>query len=271
MEIVSRKFKTIEEIEVDDVLYKYRNFENENHIRILTDLEIFFAAPTSFEDKLDCKIPIRYELLTNQQIFEKYLSDSYERNPKFTRRQHREWARDWAQKSPLKNKARLLKYRDDEFNEYDKRLGILSLTANNSSLEMWNKYSADQTGFCVGFHTKKLFKFLGGGGPVQYVDELPTIKPRPWHSFDQQRYLREFSKLKCWEFEEEYRTMIFGKDGLDVNSRKRKLTTDVYKEIILGDKISDENKTKIETIIKDILPNVPIKRQKVNNNKIVIE
>jgi hypothetical protein len=271
MEIVSRKYKTIEEIEVDEVLYKYRNFENVNHISMLSDLEIFFAAPTSFEDKLDCKIPIRYELLTNQQIFEKYLSDSYERNPKFTRRQHREWAKGWARKSPIKNKARLLKFRDDEFNEYDKRLGILSLTANNSSSEMWNKYSNNQTGFCVGFHTKALFKFLGGGGPVQYVDELPTIKPTPWHSFDEQRYLREFSKLRYWEFEEEYRTMIFGKDGLDADSRKRKLTADVYKEIIIGDKITNENKTKIEAIMKETLPNVIIRRQKISDNKIVIE
>jgi|GEM_PF-1885205 len=271
MKIINRELKEIEEIEAPEILYKYRNFVNENHIRVLTDFEIFFAAPSSFEDRYDCKIPIRYELLTNQEIFEKYLYDSHKRNLSFNRRQHREWAKEWTRKSPIKNKARLLKYRDDEFIEFDKRIGVLSLTANNSSLPMWNKYSENQTGFCVGFDSKKLFRFLGGGSAVQYYKELPTIRPNPWHPPDLQNYLRIYSKLENWEFEEEYRTMIFGDGELTVDSRKRKLETDVYKEIILGDKITKENKELIEEITHDKFPNVEIKVQKIENDKIKIE
>lgn len=270
MEIVSRSFKTIEEIEAPEILYKYRNFANENHFKILTDNEIFFSPPTSFEDKVDCKIPIRYDLLSNQEIFEKYLSDSKERNNGYTRQQHRNWARDWTKKSPLKNKARLEKYTEQEFQDYDKRIGILSLTGNNSSLEMWNKYSDNRTGFCVGFHTKQLFQFLGGGGPVVYLDELPTIRPRPWHSFDQQRYLRVFSKLRKWEFEEEYRTLIFNINELTTDQRKRQLPNEVYKEIIMGQEISKENMDRIEEIIATRHKSIELKKQTLDENKIKI-
>ena len=30
--------------------------------RILTDKELYLASPAQFEDKYDCKVPIRYDL-----------------------------------------------------------------------------------------------------------------------------------------------------------------------------------------------------------------
>lgn len=260
----------MEEIDAPPVLYKYRNFDTASHLRILTDNEVFFAQPTSFEDKVDCKIPIRYDLLSGQEIFEKYLSDSKEQNRGFNRQQHRDWAREWARKSPIKNKVRLKTFTEEEFHDYDMRIGILSLTANNSSLEMWNKYSKNQTGFCVGLHTKKLFQFLGGGGPVIYVDKLPTIRPRPWHSFDQQRHLRIFSKLRKWEFEEEYRTLIFDINELSIDQRKRKLPNEVYKEVIVGAEISKANETAIDELISTVHKGVELRRQTLDDTRIKI-
>jgi hypothetical protein len=242
MEVINRGPVSLDEIDAPEILYKYRHFDDPKHLRILSEREIYFAAPTSFEDTLDCKIPVRFDLLTEREIYEKYLFESKNLHPNWTRQNHRKWARDWTKRSPLKDKQGLREMTEHYFQEYNKRIGILSLTANNKSKEMWTKYSKNLSGFCVGFDTKTLFGYLGGGGPVNYdFDELPIIWPTPKHSYDVQRQLQVFSKLRKWNFEEEYRTLIFSKNELNEAYRKRTIPTTVYKEIILGQNITKEN------------------------------
>ncbi len=186
-----------------NVLYKYRNFEDHRHLSILTDQEVFFSAPSCFEDPLDCKVPVRPELLENNQILELYEYHSRMQFPRLTRRHHKRNAREWKSKGLLKNRERLKKLRDEDLTAYDKRVGILSLTANQISEPMWVKYASNHTGFAVGFYAECLFNFVGGGGIVRYCESLPIILPRPFHSFEQQIHMRAFFKQMQWSFEEE--------------------------------------------------------------------
>lgn len=69
MNIVSVSRTSIDGIEdIPDIVYKYRDWENELHKTIITDRKVYFAEPTSFEDPLDCKIEVDYESMTDKEI-----------------------------------------------------------------------------------------------------------------------------------------------------------------------------------------------------------
>lgn len=235
--------------DLPDTLYKYRVWDDQYQKTILTERIVFMAAPTSFEDKKDCKLLKRYDLMTEEDIYQKYLKTSKEDNPNWSRQQHRAFARDWTKKSPMKNKEHIKKKQEDHFIEYDKRFGVLSLTANCSNLDMWNKYSNNGIGFCVGFYPKVLFNHLGGGGPVQYWDELPEINHDDEYPIE--RFKQVFSKERKWEFEQEYRTHKFYPDPASILDRQIVIPPEAYKEIIFGWQMDDTTKNEIIDICND--------------------
>ncbi len=134
-----------------DLIYKYRIWGDENHNTILTKRIVFFAPPSSFEDKKDCKLQKRYDLMTENDIYLKYLNESKKNNEHSNRQQHRLFARQWTKRSPLKDMDHVRKLQEDHFKDFDSKFGILCLTANPNNLKMWNKYSQKGKGFCVGF------------------------------------------------------------------------------------------------------------------------
>jgi uncharacterized short protein YbdD (DUF466 family) len=235
--------------DIPDTLYKYRNWDDEYQKTILTERTVYMAAPTSFEDKKDCKLLKRYDLMTEQDMYEKYLKTSKEDHPNWTRQQHRAFARESTKHSPMKDKEFIKKQQEKNFIEYDKRFGVLSLTANSSNLEMWNKYSNKGQGFCVGFDPKILFNHLGGGGAVQYYDELPDILHND--EYEIERFKQVFSKEKKWEFEQEYRTHKFYPFPASVRDRQIEVPKEAYKEVIFGWRMKEEVQDMIIEACKD--------------------
>ena len=94
------------------------------------------AQPYSFEDEFDCKIPIRYELLTEKETLEFAIRYSKETNPHWTRQQHRKDAREWNKQKLFKNLPYIESHRKKYFDGYNERLGVLSLTADPCNEEM---------------------------------------------------------------------------------------------------------------------------------------
>jgi len=261
---------SFEEMNLPNTVYKYRDWNAEFHPAIITNQQVFFASPKSFEDSLDCKISIRYDLLTEQDIYDKYLSESKRINSNWTRQQHRAFARDWTKHSPLKDKNKLAQHQIEAFEGFNMRFGVLSLTANPSNNDMWIKYSANHSGFCIGFDPIITFKFFGGGGEVKYYDELPIIYPTPKHDMETQHFLQVFSKLKKWEFEQEYRVHKF---HYEPNGLQRQiiLPKEAYKEIILGAKIEKKTKEEIIDAVRKDLSHIQIKQASLGeDNKIII-
>lgn len=257
--------------QVPATLYKYRTWKNQYHKKIITDLQIKMTAPTKFEDELDCRNYIRYDLLTNEQIFQKYLETSRIKNPQFTIEQHFDIANRWAQASPLLDKEGIKQQQIKDFKEYDSRIGILSLTANPSKPKMWTKYAEENNGFCVGFVSDILFTFLGGGGEVIYCKELPTIMPTPWNSEIEQHVKQVYYKTEKWDFEEEYRTTKFSPVPIKDHERVKTLTSNCYKEIIFGSSIDKKTKEQIMRIAKKNMPHIQFKQAKYIDGIVEIE
>jgi hypothetical protein len=258
-----------EELDLPGTVYKYRVWTDPKHRTILTQREVFFAAPKSFKDPLDCKNPIRYDLLKEEDIYNKYLLASKEKNPSWSRQQHRKFARDWTKISPLKDKDYIKQAQEESFEDFNSRFGVLSLTANPANCKMWTEYGKDHTGFCVGFNPRVMFKFFGGGGIVNYVDELPIIMPMPIHDFDTQHNLQVFSKLKKWIYEEEYRVHKFSSNPYGENERVIVLPEEAYSEIILGAKIDPEYKIQIIDACMKNLSRVTLKQAHLKKDSLI--
>lgn len=254
--------------DLPDTLYKYRIWGDQYQKTILTERVVYMAAPTSFEDKKDCKLLKRYDLMSETDIYQKYLNTSKQDNPSWTRQQHRSFAREWTKKSPMKNKEYLKVMQEEHFIEYDKRFGVLSLTANNANIEMWNKYSNNGLGFCVGFYPKILFNYLGGGGSVHYFEELPDINHDD--EFSLERYKQIFFKERKWEFEQEYRTHKFYQNPASTSDRQIKLPADAYKEIIFGWEMNDSVKNTIREICNLQDMRIEFKESKLVKDKVEI-
>jgi hypothetical protein len=246
-----------------EIVYKYRDYKALFHRNILTHRQLFLAPPSSFEDPLDCKNPIRYDLLSEEDIYRKYLHYSYE-DPEhvgWSKQRHKKYARDFTKNSPIKDKGAIQKYAVDSFYEFDSRFGVLSLTEIPDSFRMWKKYSKEHTGFSVGFKPKIMFPFLGGGAKVEYCDDLPIILPNPKDEPEVQHYKQVFFKLKNWTFEQEYRTHKFSANGpLTAEARTIVMPAEAYSEIILGAKIDPAVKLQILSDVDTHLPGIKIRQ-----------
>ncbi len=264
----------IEKIGADDTpeypesVYKYRKWTDAYQKTIITEKTVFLAKPTSFEDKKDCKLLKRYDLMTNQNIFSKYMDLSKKDNPTWKREQHRQHAKEKSKNSPMRNIEHVKKVQEQDFLEFDKRFGVLSLTANPLNFKMWNKYSEDGKGFCVGFHPKIMFSFLGGGGKVFYCKELPDILYND--DFHTEHFKQVFSKEDIWSFEEEYRTHKFYENPPTDNERCIKLPSNAYKEVIFGWATPESTVNEIKEACKIENLQVEFKRTILVNKEITI-
>ena len=254
--------KTFKEMDLPPILYKYREWSDENHKRIFTHNELYLASPAFFKDEFDCKVPIRYDLLTDEEIYEKYLNSSKEENPLFTRQQHRKFARDWQKQGLMRDKKRIIELEKYFFEKFNNLFGVLSLTAIPDNYEMWNEYADKGKGFCVGFRTIPLFElsqYFGGGGEVIYNDELPIIKETD--PLEKKHFLQIHSKLRKYEFEKEYRMTKF-----NIQNRQAKIPNEIFAKIIIGDKMPVEMKNEIIELAKQQFPHVNISIASFNDN-----
>lgn len=256
--------RSFDRVRLPPILYKYRDWNKPLHKRILTENEVYLASPGDFLDEYDCKIPIRYDLLSDNDIIKKYFERSKIDNKNFTRQQHRNYARLCKKKGLLRDEARLKGIYKDYLNQLNNRFGVLSLSTVPNSIKMWVDYSNNHKGFCVGFNSRELCSlsnYIGGGGYVKYYNELPIIKETD--SIDKKHSLQIFSKLREWAFESEYRLT-----KLDMLVRRVPIPSQIYKEIVLGHAISDIDKNEILSIASEKFPNARISQAVLNDGSI---
>jgi len=256
--------REFEEMDLPQVLYKYRSWNNHHHKKILTNNEIYMASPGDFEDEFDCKVPIRYDLLTDKEIYLKYYNSSKKENPHLRRHQHKMFAREWQSKGLMRDKERLAELDKYFFKIFNATVGILSLSSIPDNHKMWNVYADQQNGFCVGFDTIKLLnlsEYFGGGGQVAYYDDLPIILDS---DPDGKRYsFQIYSKLMKWKFENEYRLIKY-----NIKNRYVTLPQYVYKEIILGSRVEEPLKSEITSLCKVKFPDAKILHASEDDNSI---
>lgn len=243
------------------VLYKYRTWNDDNHKKVLNENSLYMASPRKFDDIKDCRVPQKFP---SQEELRNYLitKDKLE-NPNRSRRERRELVRRLIKESPLSN-PRILAGRLEQIKEeFNDCFGVLSMTANPSNDEMWEKYADNNRGICVGFDTKSLFECVnGGGGEVQYTDELPVIDFLKDNLLEKHIKNVYFKESK-WGFEEEYRLHKMWKHKASDDERNIQLPDSCITEIHIGKYVTPKDKSEILKIAKEKYPNAKI----IENNK----
>ncbi len=249
MMTVIRNSTTFEKLILPNVLYKYRNWNNEEHKRILTHSEIYFAKPSDFDEQHECNLERDFASVTEEAFFNYFKGkfDGLAPDEKF-----REMAKERMKNSKIFDKNHQELTHQIFLNSLDETVSIFCASEYKNILNLWNTFASGQEGFCVGFNTKRMFdgtEIFGSGGQVSYYDETnpPKIRALCKNNDERAEDMMKviFSLPAKFKNEREYRLA----KSLLVN-RRVKIKPEVFEEIILGPEMEEDHKKEIIKIVK---------------------
>jgi Protein of unknown function (DUF2971) len=239
-------------IEPPEILYKYRNWSDCYHKKLITDFELFFASPLSFNDPFDFQISIRYDKLTQQERKDIYRDELVKRGCSHGLELEKV-AENLSINGPLADPNNLEKTMDNLQNRMNK-YGVVSLSSKADSILMWSHYANNHSGFCVGFDIPSLRRDIQPQVyDVQYREIYPELIPRLGSEGILNLIEIARTKFKAWEYESEYRLA-----KVDYANTVFKLSERHFKSILLGCTMPIEKKKELKEILNSRLPNIEI-------------
>jgi Protein of unknown function (DUF2971) len=252
------------------LLYKFRDWKNENHKKLLREREIYFPSPNDFNDPFDCFLMLRYDLLPDKEKKLKYEEFYRSSHPDASTSEVQLHIKRWERLKLIETNY-LLSNSEKMLRDNNERIGILSLTKTKTPILLWSHYANSHKGFAVGFDSKMLienilysFNFIHIDArytDVDYSTDYPIIIPSKTNDIETK--LKPLStKSKEWSYEQEYRIILF-----DGPRERLKLKPNVFSEIILGCNIEQKDKNEIVTITRTNFPNVRLFQAKKYSEK----
>lgn len=240
--------------EIPEVLYKYRDWEDEHHKDMIRKGEIFFTSSVRLNDPFDCVIRPRTESLNNRNI--------------------REFINIFLSKKNLElNSEEIIALKDDlnlrdknsilqiirktfENMEEEKKQdsGIFTLSKIRDNILMWSHYSNFHKGFCIGLNSKKLNCFFEDFRreegviidlhKVEYSPKYPFINPM---DIENRKFWLSQFKIKSidWAYEKEWRYILTKATDLRIY-----LDFDIFQEVIFGCRMPHSYKEEIINLVK---------------------
>ena len=240
--------------EIPPVLYKYRDSENSDHLKIIENLELFFSSPKKFNDPFDCKIPVKYQMFAdNPELAKAHVADFLNRNPDLFQGQNREEIINNVPNTHLVDRDWLIKHEQDTTNQLNDDIGVLCLSEEFDNILLWSHYGQCHRGFCLGIDFAKLVDSsdFATGGPVHYTNIYPVLSP--FEDGLTNIYTQIFYKSLVWAYEKEYRLL-----KMRFANKTTAIKPDVIKSIYLGLSIDPAMKRKIIEISESNLPTTQI-------------
>ena len=250
---------------IPKVVYKYRDWNNSYHRRMLTNQEVYFASSKEFNDPFDFAIPLRYDLLSKEEWRIKYWEMVYNhsefgRFPYSMKDVSTEVDR-LMQEGPHTNPEIVQQNIERQMDSLADAYGVFCCTKKPTNILMWSHYANCHTGFCIGFDSLRLHNESGATiGSVIYADknEIPVIKPsgiRDIKDLIQQAVY----KSPLWSYESEIRLFKILK-FVPNSSRLITVPPQTIREVIFGCKMAAEHS---EEIMKLLLENKEFNHVKV--------
>lgn len=233
-----------------NTIYKYRNWENPKHQRILNNQEIYFTSCNKFNDPFDSTIPVRYDLASEDQILQYYKKHLKKAFSHLTKSEVLKKAQDAVKKGVYKNPTQIELLKKYMMIKREKDFGVFSCSQIKDSILMWTHYANDHKGFCVGFNIAELMKFKEKIGvekgilfnlyKVKYQKNYPVLIPTGT-SADEFTQLEPFRiKSSIWKYEKEFRLILITGTNLQIQ-----LPDSAISEIVIGCNMSDKHKKEL--------------------------
>ena len=259
---------TFENIALPKIIYKYRDWNNDKHKRILNNCEIYFAAPFDCDEQHECNLPRDYDSVNEEMLYKYFYETSLSQGYK-TEEERKEIAKYMVTNSPFNTKDHRQRAECLLRNELNKRLSVFCVSEHKDNFHLWNTFGAYQTGFCVGINTIQMFKStetFGSGDKIKYypIDSPPKIRP---FCFSDNERVEDMLKViyslpDIYINEDEYRL-----SKIDIVKKEVIIPTKCFEEVILGSKISSSNKIEIINQVKNNLPNCKIYQAHYDKDK----
>jgi hypothetical protein len=243
------------DVSIPAILYKYRDWENEHHKKLIQKGEVYFTSPQRLNDPFDCTIPPRYDLLDEKSTREFLRKLLRENRPNLPSQEIERLTYE------IEHKAdnRLVEIVKEVFMalpEIKKQEnGIFTLSKIKDSILMWSHYSNFHKGFCIGLNSEKSVHFFKtlyemrnipiAPYKVEYSSEYPFLDPQ---DIDKNEFwLKQFTvKSKDWAYEKEWRYILTGSTDLKIE-----IDFNIFQEVIFGCRMPDSFKDEIINFVKE--------------------
>lgn len=232
--------RRITDSELPFELFKYREWGNPMHQKLIRNYQIYLPSPSSFNDPFDGSIPVRWDLMSFEDCVEKnyeLLSLSLKNHDQ---KKVREYAEQLTHEKTFWHPDRLEKETSQKMKEWDKVIGLFSLSEDPLNILMWSHYSANHLGFVVGLDTTILsqeydFDYIE---PIVYQRDYPIISGTDDSSA--QFHKKFFYKSILWRYEKEWR---ISKNHIE--NRKITMSPETFTRVILGCRMTEKHKREI--------------------------
>lgn len=257
------------------VLYKYRDWRDDCHKKILSHNEIFFASPKSLNDPFDCKIPIRFDKANEQTVFEMALRTIKYDYPTLGDEEQRRLAKEVTGKGKWKAPINIEAQKEFQRKKITRDFGVCSFSKRRDINLVWTHYGAHHYGFCIGLNIASLINeienriFLSTNliidpYPVNYVDKFPYIDAFEGSNADHLITVLT-TKAIPWKYENEFRLIL-----INGTNQAVRLSDHVIKEVIFGIRMKDYYKDEIIQILKTKKNRVQLFQAKLAENSFKI-
>ncbi|MDB5146730.1 MAG: hypothetical protein JWQ57_750 [Mucilaginibacter sp.] len=255
---------------IPKILYKYRQWSDSYHQRMLTDNEVFLASPANLNDPFDASLPFRYnpQEMTPENITAKLLETGRKKWPDISDDELHKRAFEEQRSGRFESDAYWKEMHETNKEALHKTFGLLSLTTKRDNLLMWAHYANCHRGFCLGLDSDILYETVGGSiGPVIYEENFPVM---PLFSKSGEEVIPIIRMLNTksphWEYENEFRVT-----KAEAANKAFTLPPEAIKEVILGCNMSGDDRKAIIEVIDKKLPHVQILEAKTSLERFELE
>lgn len=240
-------------------IYKYRDWTNQYHKTVITELELFFAQPHTLNDPYDVRPPYNFIIpkIDIEDVRRKIREAGKAIEPNLSKEQLEEEV-EFRLKQILQDPIGYFKKTRLDFvldsTKYD-TFGVLSFCTGFDNEPMWAHYGNNHSGFAIGFNTVKLARALNCTvGLVEYNDT-----PLDYYIMGDNSGLLEkemFRKSTKWQSEQELRFLTIGV-GVYRN-RINKFPNEAVEEIVFGLNTNKDTKDQIIEVVTKTIPNAKL-------------
>ena len=247
------------------IVYKFRDWNEPFHKKILTDREVWFAHPHFLNDPYDVRPPYnfivenidwdraKFEMEEAGKALEPHLSEAD--LAKEVERRLNELRKD-----PINYFERNRNDFDSDSSRFD-GIGVFSCCTSFGNEAMWAHYGDNHKGFAVGFNTVELIRSLKCGlGFINYSDK--PIDYRILGDNDDSTKTEILQKSSKWQYEEEIRFFAYG-IGINRN-RSNVFPTEALEDIVFGMNTAKNVVEEIIKIVGDSFPKISVYKVALN-------
>ena len=240
--------------QIPEIIFKFRDWKNSFHKRLLLNNELFSSDFESLNDPFDGSIYVKHKLSPVLKEDVKNLLGLEDNLP-----------------IPLNDiignaSKSVVSEMNQDLKSSLKQTGVISFTSDKKNILLWSHYANSHKGFAVGFDTKKLSKVISElklesfVKSINYSDTYPKIEFE-FNLFKNPDNMLKFkaiiqsltTKSKQWSYEEEVRILTFAKNRIKIN-----FPNDCIKEINLGFKMDEKATNEIIKIRNLRFPNATV-------------